>query len=150
MLELFTLIVGAESAQTIVVTLRALAWPWVVALAILICFEAIKNWRVAFEILSVSLLAVVAQPLIAFTVYFCGMHSLRHLLRTQQYVNLPVSRLLWICLLPMLGTSALVALGWLYLPTSSYDSRILQFVFVTLAALTVPHMLLVDRARYSS
>jgi Brp/Blh family beta-carotene 15,15'-monooxygenase len=96
------------------------------------------------------LLAVVAQPLIAFTVYFCGMHSLRHLLRTQQYVNLPVSRLLWICLLPMLGTSALVALGWLYLPTSSYDSRILQFVFVTLAALTVPHMLLVDRARYAS
>jgi beta-carotene 15,15'-dioxygenase len=150
MLELFTLIVGAESAQTIFVALRALAWPWVVALAILICFEAINNWRVAFEILSVSLLAVVAQPLIAFTVYFCGMHSLRHLLRTQQYVNLPVGRLLWICLLPMLGTSVLVALGWLYLPASSYDSRLLQFVFVTLAALTVPHMLLVDRARYAS
>ena len=150
MLELFTLIVGAESAQTIVVALRALAWPWVVALAILICVEAIKNWRVGFEILSVSLLAVVAQPLIAFTVYFCGMHSLRHLLRTQQYVNLPVGRLLWICLLPMLGTSVLVALGWLYLPASSYDSRMLQFVFVTLAALTVPHMLLVDRARYAS
>ncbi len=150
MLELFTLIVGAEGAQTIVVALRALAWPWAVALAILICFEAIKNWRVGFEILSVSLLAVVAQPLIAFTVYFCGMHSLRHLLRTQQYVNLSVGRLLWICLLPMLGVSALVALAWLYLPASSYDSRLLQFVFVTLAALTVPHMLLVDRARYSN
>jgi hypothetical protein len=80
----------------------------------------------------------------------CDMHSLRHMLRTQQYVNLPVSRLVWTCLSPMLGVSVLVALGWLYLPASSFDSRILQFVFVTLAALTVPHMLLVDRARYSS
>ena len=132
----------------IVVALRALAWPWVAALAISLCFEVNKNWRVGFEIFSVSLLALAAQPLIAFTVYFCGMHSLRHMLRTQQYVNLPVSRLVWTCLLPMLGVSVLVALGWLYLPLSSYDSRILQFVFVTLAALTVPHMLLVDRARY--
>ena len=148
MLELFTLIVHAENAEMIVVALRALAWPWVAALAISLCFEVNKNWRVGFEIFSVSLLALAAQPLIAFTVYFCGMHSLRHMLRTQQYVNLPVSRLVWTCLLPMLGVSVLVALGWLYLPLSSYDSRILQFVFVTLAALTVPHMLLVDRARY--
>ena len=148
MLELFTLIVHAENARTIVMALDALAWPWVVALAISLCFEVKKNWRVGFEIFSVSLLALAAQPLIAFTVYFCGMHSLRHMLRTQQYVNLPVSRLVWTCLLPMLGVSVLVALGWLYLPLSSYDSRILQFVFVTLAALTVPHMLLVDRARY--
>ena len=148
MLELFTLIVHAENAEMIVVALRALAWPWVAALAISLCFEVNKNWRVGFEIFSVSLLALAAQPLIAFTVYFCGMHSLRHMLRTQQYVNLPVSRLVLTCLLPMLGVSVLVALGWLYLPVSSYDSRILQFVFVTLAALTVPHMLLVDRARY--
>ena len=150
MLELFTLIVQTENAQTIVVALRALAWPWAAALAISVCFEVNKNWRVGFEIFSVSLLALVAQPLIAFTVYFCGMHSVRHMLRAQQYVNLPLSRLLWTCLLPMLGVSVLVTLGWLYLPVSAVDSRILQFVFVTLAALTVPHMLLVDRVRYSS
>jgi hypothetical protein len=72
------------------------------------------------------------------------------MLRTQQYVNLSVGRLLWTSLLPMVGVSILVGLGWLYLPASSYDSRVLQFVFVTLAALTVPHMLLVDRARYST
>jgi len=148
MLELFALIVQAENAQTIVVALRALAWPWVAALAISLCFEVKKNWQVGFEIFSVSLLALAAQPLIAFTVYFCGMHSLRHMLRTQEYVNLPVSRLVWTCLLPMLGVGALVMLGWLYFPVSAYDSRIMQFVFVTLAALTVPHMLLVDRARY--
>ena len=150
MLELFTLIVPAENAQTIMEMLRTLAWPWAAALAISLCFTVSKNWRVGFEIFSVSLLALAAQPLIAFTVYFCGMHSLRHMLRTQQYVNLPVSRLLWTCLSPMLGVSVLVVLGWFYLPASSFDSRILQFVFVTLAALTVPHMLLVDRARYSS
>ena len=149
MLELFSLIVGAENAQTIIVALRALVWPWVAALTLSLCVEFNRSWRSSVEIFSVSLLALVAQPLVAFTVYFCGMHSLRHLLRTQQYVNLPVSRLLWVCLLPMLGTSVLIALGWLYFPESSFDSRLLQFVFVTLAALTVPHMLLVDRARYS-
>ena len=150
MLELFTLIVPAENAQTIMEILRTLTWPWVAGLAISLCLTVNKNWQTGFEIFSVSLLALVAQPLIAFTVYFCGMHSLRHMLRTQQYVNFPVSRLLWTCLSPMLGVSVLVALGWFYLPASSFDSRILQFVFVTLAALTVPHMLLVDRARYSS
>jgi Brp/Blh family beta-carotene 15,15'-monooxygenase len=150
MLELFTLIVPAENAQTIMEILRTLTWPWVAGLAISLCLTVNKNWQTGFEIFSVSLLALVAQPLIAFTVYFCGMHSLRHMLRTQQYVNLPVSRLVWTCLSPMLGVSVLIALGWLYLPASSFDSRILQFVFVTLAALTVPHMLLVDRARYSS
>jgi Brp/Blh family beta-carotene 15,15'-monooxygenase len=150
MLELFALIIPAEHAQTIMVALRTLAWPWAAVLAIALCFEVKKNGQTGFEIFSVSLLALVAQPLIAFTVYFCGMHSLRHMLRTQQYVNLSVGRLLWISLLPMVGVSILVGLGWLYLPASSYDSRVLQFVFVTLAALTVPHMLLVDRARYST
>jgi Brp/Blh family beta-carotene 15,15'-monooxygenase len=150
MLALFTLIIPAENAQTIMGVLHTLAWPWAAALALALCVELSKNWRSSFEIFSVSLLATAAQPLIAFTVYFCGMHSLRHMLRTQQYVNLPASRLLWTCLSPMLGVSVLVALGWFYLPASSFDSRILQFVFVTLAALTVPHMLLVDRARYSS
>ena len=150
MLELFALIIPAEHAQTIMVALRTLAWPWAAVLAIALCFEVKKNGQTGFEIFSVSLLALVAQPLIAFTVYFCGMHSLRHMLRTQQYVNLSVGRLLWTSLLPMVGVSILVGLGWLYLPASSYDSRVLQFVFVTLAALTVPHMLLVDRARYST
>ena len=143
MLALFTLIIPAENAQTIMDVLHALAWPWAAALVLSLCVELSKNWRSSFDVFSVSLLAIAAQPLIAFTVYFCGMHSLRHMLRTQQYV-------LWVCLSPMLGVSVLVVLGWLYLPATSFDSRILQFVFVTLAALTVPHMLLVDRARYSS
>ena len=128
--------------------LYTLVWPWAVALVISIFFAFAKNWQVGLEVFSVSLLALLAEPLIAFSVYFCGMHSFRHLLRTQLYVKLPTSRLLGICMLPMLGVSVFVALGWLYLPESRLDAKVMQFLFVMLGALTVPHMLLVDRVRH--
>jgi hypothetical protein len=36
----------------------------------------------AVELGAVGVLAIVAPPLIAFVVFFCGMHSARHILRS--------------------------------------------------------------------
>ena len=148
MKQLFSLLLNDNIALEIINFLHIIAWPWLLAIIISIFYESVKNLSVSIEILALTLLTIFAQPLIGFTVYFCAMHSVRHILRTQAYASIRFNRLVLISLAPMMGVSLLLVLGWFYLPDVPDYQRIIQFVFVTLAALTIPHMLLIDRAKY--
>jgi Brp/Blh family beta-carotene 15,15'-monooxygenase len=145
---LFSLILNEEVGLQITNFLNVLVWPWLVASLISIYLEFVKEWLVGLEILAVALLSTLASPLVAFTIYFCGMHSLRHILRTSAYANMPFIKLGLISLAPMMGVVFIIVLAWLYLPELPDYELLLRFVFVGLAALTVPHMVLIDRIRY--
>jgi hypothetical protein len=54
-----------------------------------------------------------------------------------------------VAVLPLLAVLVLSVLGWYLLPPSSTDERMLKLLFVALAALTLPHMVLVERVRFS-
>jgi beta-carotene 15,15'-dioxygenase len=88
--------------------------------------------------------ALVTPPLIFFVVYFCLLHSPRHFLLTADQLRLtPLQglRAAW----PIMGaTLAMTALGAIVLAvfTPAFEPATLQIVFIGLAALTVPHMLL--------
>lgn len=148
MVNLFTLILNPDDGLLIVNFLHLIALPYLILLILSIAFESYRNTFQATEVLAVSLLAIVAQPLISFTLFFCGMHSIRHVLRTQSYSHLSWKKILLTSLLPMLGVVLISLLCWVYLPDSSNYPRILQLIFVGLACLTVPHMLLVDRVKH--
>jgi Brp/Blh family beta-carotene 15,15'-monooxygenase len=148
MQELFSLILDANTGSQIVSFLHLLAWPWLVLGLVSIYLGFIKDRLVGLEVLAVGLLSTLAPALIAFTVYFCGMHSLRHIFRTKDYAQVSFIKLSLISLAPMLGVLLTAVLGWVYLPASADYSRLLRFLFVGLAALTLPHMLLIDRIRY--
>jgi Brp/Blh family beta-carotene 15,15'-monooxygenase len=148
MQELFSLILDVNTGSQIVSFLHLLAWPWLVLGLVSIYLGFIKDRLVGLEVLAVGLLSTLAPALIAFTVYFCGMHSLRHILRTKDYAQVSFIKLSLISLAPMLGVLLTAVLGWVYLPASADYSRLLRFLFVGLAALTLPHMLLIDRIRY--
>ena len=150
MRNLFSLILDDKAGLEIVTFLHLLTWPWLIALVIGMVFEFTKHWLLGLELLAVCLLAIFARPLISFTIFFCTMHSLRHILRTQTYANMSLRQLAVISLAPMLGLAFMLILGWNYLPDSPNFERILQFIFVTLAALTFPHMLLIDRVKYQN
>ncbi|MCY7370624.1 MAG: Brp/Blh family beta-carotene 15,15'-dioxygenase [Polaromonas sp.] len=147
---LFAHLVDVEAAAKLSNGLRVLAVPWLVATLLAAGLRARKNQLASLEMISVAALALWAPPLVAFTVFFCGMHGARHILRTRKYaVNGAFKNLSWVALGPMLATVAGLLIGWQFLQTTSVDARVVQLLFVMLAALTVPHMLLVDGLRFT-
>ena len=149
MTRLFGFLVDANVADRFVSTLRFLAWPWLAGIfwsALVMCR---RDWVTAVELVSASLLALVAPPLLSFTVFFCVMHSARHALRTQRYASLPWRQLLLTSLAPTAAVVAAALVTWSFVKDAPLDMRLVQFVVIGLAALTAPHMLLVERIRFS-
>jgi Brp/Blh family beta-carotene 15,15'-monooxygenase len=92
------------------------------------------------------LLAWLAPPLIYFAVYFCALHSLRHLLDAKHHS--PGRHRLW-WWVSGLGLSLATLIGaWClasYLSDAADSQRWLQTIFIGLSALTVPHMALMEQ-----
>jgi Brp/Blh family beta-carotene 15,15'-monooxygenase len=171
MLRLFSLLVGPAAAQPVVTVLQLIAWPCLLALLGLVALSALRRtgrdgWR-TLEFLALGGLAWTATPLLGFSIYFCAMHSARHILRTQQFTGVTPSRLALVAALPMLALLGLGLIGWTLWPASPttlpavaamllpqpqtplVTTHLLQLLFVGLAALTLPHMLLVERLRWT-
>ena len=99
------------------------------------------------EVIGLLALFAIAPPLLGFAIYFCGVHSVRHfkhmgkMLRStlQQFqvtrTTVIFSLMTWaVGLLVLANQSASIGL----------EPALLQVIFIGLAALTVPHMILVD------
>ena len=148
--RLFGLLVGDATATPLVPWLRLLAWPWLVGLALASLWQTRHDFWTALEMAAAGILAFVAPPLVSFVVFFCGMHSARHILRTMNFSGRSSWRYVaGAALLPMAGVLAGSTLAWVFLRDTALDARVVQVVFVGLAALTVPHMVLVERVRLS-
>jgi Brp/Blh family beta-carotene 15,15'-monooxygenase len=148
--QLFAFLSGDGSARAIVAALQWLAWPWVVATGAVAIAGAKRHPARSAELVSVTALLCLAPPLIAFTLYFCFMHSARHALRTREYSNAGTfSHLLRVAAGPMLVTVVGAVILWWLSNDQPLDMRLAQLLFVGLAALTVPHMAIVERVRFS-
>ncbi len=99
------------------------------------------------EAAAAAALAVLAPPLTAFAVYFCVLHSARHVVRTGEVFKLPARELARAAALPTLATAAAAPVAFHLLEGAPIDARTLQVVFIGLAALTVPHMMLIEPLR---
>ena len=147
---LFSLLVGPAPASIMVSILSPLAWPWLVGLALAAMVACRRDGVAAGELAAVALLATVAPPLPAFTIFFCGMHSARHILRTVYYVGAEHWRVLLLAGgLPIIGIVGMFAVALLLPSVLAIDVRVIRIVFVGLAALTVPHMAIVERIRFA-
>jgi len=148
--QLFAFLAGEAAAKFIVAALQWAAWPWVAAIAMAAIASAKRNLVRSIEWLSITALLSFAPPLIGFTVFFCCMHSARHVLRTRDYSDAGTLRqLVRIAGWPMLATAAGVAIAWWLSEGKALDMRVAQLLFVGLAALTVPHMMVVERVRFT-
>ncbi len=141
---------GNPAASTVMPVLQTMAGPWLVLLILCAAVEARRDALTGAEIAALGILAAVAPPLIAFATFFCAMHSPRHILRTADYASDVSKPLLWATgFAPMLLVLGMVAAAWLHFGSVPVDDRLLRIMFIGLAALTVPHMVLVERVRLS-
>lgn len=126
---------GATLAQAM-----ALAAPLALAAALL----ATRSWTVRAALLFYAGLAALVPPLIAFAVYFTSLHSPRHFGETATGLGLSIQAAL-VASAPYAiaaATAGAVAAAVFLSGGQSVDTALAQVIFVGLAALTVPHMLL--------
>ncbi|MGK0155154.1 MAG: Brp/Blh family beta-carotene 15,15'-monooxygenase [Neolewinella sp.] len=107
------------------------------------------------EVLAVAVAGLLLPPLLSFGLYFCIWHAPRHILVVAQELRPgPWPRALggfgWSALPMTVATIAAGALIWVMLPTDQVPlRRWLQMVFIGLASLTVPHLIVTDALRRS-
>jgi hypothetical protein len=81
-----------------------------------------------------------------FAIYFCALHSVRHLrsgFRAESRGRLTALIVVLYTAVPILGAVAVLLVSLSVGPIVAVDDRLLQVVFIGLAGLTVPHMILV-------
>ena len=100
------------------------------------------------ELAGLALAYYLLPPLVGFALYFCVVHSVRHVrhlwndLRDSAYGR---RRMLPLAVLFTVASWLAAAITLWLMPTAeTLDGAILRVVFIGLAALTVPHMILVD------
>ncbi len=146
--RLFAYLVPGVPATALAAGLHWLGWPFLAGLVIAVATRILSDWLTALELLVVGMLGLLAPPLIAFTLFFCFMHSARHIVRSMDYFRKYSSRFILVAtLLPMCITLLLGLIFWNQLEDIQLDGRIIKIIFIGLAALTVPHVVVIEPAR---
>ena len=108
----------------------------------------IKKFAIFLDYFSILILNYYLSPLLAFTAYFCFLHSIRHSisLAIELDSNSVVSgfKLFVKKALPLTILTGIFSFITLYLLSNFYnlDNAILKIIFIGLASLTFPHILL--------
>ena len=108
----------------------------------------LKKFTIFFDYFSIIIINIYFSPLVAFTIYFCFLHSIRHsisLITELDKESLRNGLLVFIKkATPLTILTAIICLIGLYFLNNNYnlDSAILKLIFIGLASLTFPHILL--------
>ena len=108
----------------------------------------LKKFTIFLDYFSILIINYYFSPLVAFTIYFCFLHSIRHSISLMSELdenNLNNGFKIFIKkALPLTIITAIFCVIGLYLLNNTYNfnSSILKIIFIGLASLTFPHILL--------
>ena len=154
--DLFGLLVGNASIANLDAALAVMttpaAWLWIACLIIAVVWRALQRaagWFPAIaELLLTTAVFAAFHPLAAFLLYFCFVHSVRHIadLGAARFPDSAPRARRWLLIesLPFtIATLLLGAIGWFAVAGSvTFDEAMIRTIFWGLSALTVPHMIL--------
>jgi len=146
--EIFSYLINQDTAAVwLVIDILTIA---VVAAIITCVVQAAKDpkWSTTvFELLLLGFVYAIAPPLLGFAIYFCCIHSARHFKKIYSSIKQTVSSSNIKNQAILFTTISWVAAGiafWLLADFADPGPTIMRIIFIGLAALTVPHMLLID------
>ena len=122
---------------------------FIMPVAVLYLIAAIRDAGLRPRLVELALLCLllsVVPPLVGFAMYFCVIHTGRHMRHIWDRVNSHtaprhiLSQAVWFTLASWSGGAIML----LWLDSGNISQDLLQVIFIGLAALTVPHMILVD------
>ena len=99
------------------------------------------------DYLSILILNYFLNPIIAFTIYFCFLHSIRHSISLIREINKNLTKGLPIFIKKALPLTILTILGYVVSISilnnyNEFNETIYRVIFIGLASLTFPHILL--------
>ena len=146
--EIFAYLINQDTAAVwLVIDVLTVA---VIAAIITCVVQASKDPRwstTVFELLLLGFVYAIAPPLLGFAIYFCCIHSARHFKKIYSSIKQTVSSSNIKNQAILFTTISWVAAGmafWLFADFANPGPTIMRITFIGLAALTVPHMLLID------
>jgi Brp/Blh family beta-carotene 15,15'-monooxygenase len=154
--DLFALLVGPTSsghldAALAVITAPA-TWLWITCLIVAVLWRSLQRapgWLPAVaELLLTTAIFAAFHPLAAFLLYFCFVHSVRHIadLGAARFPDSAPRARRWLLLesLPFtLATVVFGAIAWFaFARAINFDEAMMRVIFWGLSALTMPHMIL--------
>jgi Brp/Blh family beta-carotene 15,15'-monooxygenase len=106
-------------------------------------FKNLKEADITFfEPLVVSVLFISINPLYAFGIYFCFIHSIKHVVNIILTIKIPSAMtILPYWLIPLAGIPVLFYLN--SLNQEILSQRIFQYIIIVLSSLALPHALLI-------
>ena len=108
----------------------------------------LRKFTIFLDYFSILIINFYFSPLVAFTIYFCFLHSVRHSISLMSELDRnDLSnglKIFTIKALPLTTLTATFCFIGLYLLNNTYnfDNSILKIIFIGLASLTFPHILL--------
>ena len=108
----------------------------------------LKKFTIFLDYFSILIINFYFSPLVAFTIYFCFLHSIRHSISLVYELDnndlMNGLRIFTKKALPLTIVTATFCFLGLYLLNNTYnfDSSVLKIIFIGLASLTFPHILL--------
>lgn len=154
--DLFSLLVGPDSTAALDSALATISSPAAIVWGL--CLVAALIWRASqhrsgwiaacAELILTTAIFAVFHPLAAFLLYFCFIHSVRHIadLGAARFPENGGHAARWLLCESLAFTAATVVLAailwFLFAREAAYDQTMIRTVFWGLSALTVPHMIL--------
>ena len=108
----------------------------------------LKKFTIFLDYFSILIINYYFSPLVAFTVYFCFLHSIRHSISLMYELDnnnlMNGLKIFTKKALPLTIVTATFCFFGLYLLNNTYnfDNSVLKIIFIGLASLTFPHILL--------
>jgi Brp/Blh family beta-carotene 15,15'-monooxygenase len=147
---LYAVFVDASVAQRIVTVSQWLTYPILFLMGILL-FNRQINIREKLDAYAVLAIMTLLPPILAFAVYFCLMHSARHLIRSHAFFGKLNARLFIMALvLPTLAVIIMACAVWFFTTTRTFESDLIRMVFIGLAALTFPHAWVLKQSKFTA